>query len=275
MNIVKIHGSVGEQMFQYAFFMRLLKNHPDSKIDTPKGWIAKMFPNLPETHIATSKDINAIHKSLKGSIAGILSGTKRNGIDYKEHGNNYKPEILTPGQDTYFDGFWLSYRYFDSIASDVEKTFTVPAHKLTKGTQSLIKMLEKEKESVAIHVYRPTSKQNTCTKDYYNWAITHIRNFIDNPFFVVITDDEKWVKGNLLLNEKEHIVIKAASHHHFSIIQLFNHAKHNIIANTLESWWAAWLNPNPDKIVIAPKEWSRTTEYPDLIPHYWISIPTT
>ena len=136
-------------------------------------------------------------------------------------------------------------------------------------------MLEDEAESVSIHVYRPTSKQNTCTKDYYNWAIAHIRTYIDKPFFVIITDDEKWVKENLLLDEKEYICIVAATNTHFSIIQLFNHAKHNIIANTLESWWAAWLNPNPDKIVIAPKKWSHTAEYPDLIPLYWISIPTT
>ena len=49
MNIVKISGSVGEQMFQYAFFMRLLKNYPDARIDAPKKWISSMFPNVPNT----------------------------------------------------------------------------------------------------------------------------------------------------------------------------------------------------------------------------------
>lgn len=270
MNIVKISGSVGEQMFKYAFYLRLRKNHPDALIDAPSDWIAKMFPGLPFKTLATRKEVNSVHKS----ILGILTGTKFQGEDYKEQDNIYKGELLNK-TNTYFDGSWLSYRYFDSISREIEQAFTVSPKRLTKGTQELIKILEKEKESVSIHIYRPTSKQNTCTKDYYNWAIAHIRTFIENPFFVIITDDEKWVNENLLLNEKEHICISAEPHHHFSIIQLFNHAKHNIIANTLESWWAAWLNPNPDKIVIAPKKWSHTEEYPDLIPLYWISVPTT
>ena len=271
MNIVKISGSVGEQMFQYAFFMRLLKNYPDARIDVPKKWISEMFPNVPNTHLASAQQVNAVHKSVRS----ILSRTKRTGIDYKETEHGYKADILSPETDTYFDGSWLSYRYFDSMTKEIEKAFTVPTHKLTQGTQSLIKVLEKEKESVGIHVYRPTSKQNTCTKDYYNWAIAHIRAYIENPFFVVVTDDPKWVEQNLLLEKNEHICITAAAHHHFSVIQLFNHAKHNIIANTLESWWAAWLNPNLDKIVIAPQKWSHTEKIPDLIPYYWISIPVT
>ena len=275
MNIVKISGSVGEQMFQYAFFMRLLKDNPGTLLDAPNDWIARMFPSLPAKPLATSAQVHAIHKSIKGTLAGLLSGNKRTGNDYKEQDNDYKPELLTPDCDTYYDGSWLSYRYFDSIAKEVSKAFTVKPEKLSKGSQSLIKVLEKEKESVSIHVYRPRSKQNTCTKDYYNWAITHIRNFIEDPFFVVITDDVKWVEENLLLNKDEHICISAAQHHHFSIIQLFNHAKHNIKANTLESWWAAWLNPNLDKIVIAPQKWSHTGNYPHLIPLHWISVPTT
>ncbi len=274
MNIVKISGSVGEQMFQYAFFLRMLKNSPDTLIDAPKDWIASMFPSIQHKPLATIQQVNSLHKSMKSALTGLLSGSKRIGNDYQEEDNSYKSNILDL-TNTYFCGKWLSYRYFDSIAQEVTKTFTVSPKQLTNGSQSLIKILEKEQESVSIHVHRPTSKQNTCTRDYYNWAIAHIRHFIDNPFFVVITDDEKWTRENLLLEEKEHICIKAEARHHYSIIQLFNHAKHNIIANTLESWWAAWLNPNPDKIVIAPQKWSHTEKYPDLIPLYWISIPVT
>lgn len=275
MNIVKISGSVGEQMFKYAFFMRLSETRRDTLIDVPTKWIAKMFPHLPVKKSATPQQVRMLHKSLGNAVINAFTQTKRIGEDYKETDNSFKPEVLKLDSDTYFDGRWLSYRYFERIADKVAKAFTVPSKTLAKGSQSLIKLLEKEKESVAIHIHRPTSKQNTCTSDYYNWAIAHIRNFIENPFFVIITDDVKWAESHLVLSKEEHITINAPAYSHYSVISLFNHAKHNIIANTLESWWAAWLNPNPDKIVIAPQKWSHTEQIPDLIPLYWISVPTT
>ena len=56
-------------------------------------------------------------------------------------------------------------------------------------------------------------------------------------------------------------------------MRLMSLCKHNIIANSTFSWWGAWLNQNPRKMVFAPKKWfteiARSSSR-DLIPDSWV-----
>jgi hypothetical protein len=48
---------------------------------------------------------------------------------------------------------------------------------------------------------------------------------------------------------------------------------HFIIANSTFSWWAAWLNSNPNKRIVAPSNWFIPTKsLIDLYPNDWIII---
>lgn len=58
---------------------------------------------------------------------------------------------------------------------------------------------------------------------------------------------------------------------------LMSRCRHHVIANSSYSWWGAWLNPNLDKIVIAPAMWfARATLAKtcvvDLFPEGWILL---
>ena len=94
-----------------------------------------------------------------------------------------------------------------------------------------------------------------------------------NPIFYFFSDDIDWVKENLQMPEAT-FVSNSITKNHFEDLYLMSQCKHNIIANSSFSWWGAWLNDNPAKIVIAPKKWFNTgpKDTQDLIPGSWLQL---
>ena len=85
----------------------------------------------------------------------------------------------------------------------------------------------------------------------------------------LFSDEPEWIKTNFKTDFEFEIINTYSS---IADMQLMSLCKHNIIANSSFSWWGAWLNQNPDKIVIAPKQWFAAWEYDtkDLIPEKWL-----
>jgi hypothetical protein len=125
------------------------------------------------------------------------------------------------------------------------------------------------KEYISIHVRRGDYLHQQyhhpiCSAEYYSQAIDLIN---ENIPIVIFSDDINWCKENI----KADFYIE--NNKNYEDLYLMTKAKHNIIANSSFSWWGAWLNKNPDKIVVAPGIWFGEgylhLDLSDLIPEEW------
>jgi hypothetical protein len=109
---------------------------------------------------------------------------------------------------------------------------------------------------------------------YFEKAIGLIREKIPSASIYFFSDDIEWVKQNLAVDKNSVFVSSFITRSAIEDFYLMTKCKHNIIANSSFSWWPAWLNNNPDKIVVAPKKWfaDSSINTNDLIPQDWIRI---
>ena len=102
--------------------------------------------------------------------------------------------------------------------------------------------------------------------EYYERAMAL---FPDSSLFVVTTDNMAFARQNIPTKGKNVTFIEGEPPYIDFFLQSM--CKNNIISNSTFSWWSAWLNQNPDKIVIRPKVW--LTGFPDIGgPDEWIKI---
>jgi hypothetical protein len=127
-----------------------------------------------------------------------------------------------------------------------------------------VQVIEKEivghHSSVSVHIrrgdYLKDTLMNVLPMEYYAAAFDHIHSKINDPCFYIFSDDLNWVKDNLKMNYPvKYIDFESSSNADFLELHLMSKCRHNIIANSSFSWWGAFLNRNPEKIVISPKDW--------------------
>lgn len=88
--------------------------------------------------------------------------------------------------------------------------------------------------------------------EYYTKAIQYLKQHVVDYTVFVFSDDLLWSKENLKFDGS---IVFVDADEDFLELDLMSRCHHNIIANSTFSWWGAYLNRNPLKIVIAPQKW--------------------
>jgi len=180
-------------------------------------------------------------------------------------------------RNQYLEDYYQGEKYFEDIKKTIGEEFTLKKP-LGPEAQAVAENISKC-EAVSLHVRRGDYVYNNKLKNiiqplpatYYLNAIKTINEQANNPHLFIFSDDIEWVKNNLKLPSPATYVSQSAIRDDEELL-LMSLCKHNIIANSSFSWWGAWLNKNPNKVVIAPEKWFNyeTNVATDLIPQAWI-----
>lgn len=262
MIIVKLIGGLGNQCFQYAVGRHLAElRHTELKLDLSEFETYKL-------HSYSLGNFNIIEKfALPDEVAAVRRS--------KEKHFHFDPEVFSLPDGTYLHGYWQSEKYFTGISEIIQREITV---KLSlSGKNKEVSEEIASCASVSLHIHRTDylteSIFQLCSLDYYLNAVKYIVGIEKKPHFFVFTDDKAWVRENFKLDYLFTFVEHNGPDKNYEDLRLMSSCKHNIIANSTFSWWAAWLNINPGKIVFAPRKWFTDKAYSDpkdIVPTAWL-----
>ena len=296
MIIARLNGQLGNQMFVYATAYALAKEQKDTltifkyEYDTVGRGFKYQLEDLqlfsynrywgaPISLYAYTT--GTFMKKIFSRICGAVRKQAKNYTDprvdiIRETDNLFMPISVSSRTKVHLlEGFWQSPAYFDQYRADIVRQYQ-PNFELCASTKEYIQVISDNSYSVAIHVRRGDYvKIGWCIPmEYYHKAVDMILEKHPHATFFVFSDDLAWAKDNLKLDQRPVVyVVHNQKIKPFEDIWLMSKCNANIIANSSFSWWGAYLNQHPDKIVIAPSG-MRHTNNRDVFCQDWIVVDT-
>ena len=282
---IKFMGGLGNQMFQYALYIRLKKEYPayhfhldfDSYkyVDYHGGFKLDKIFNIPQTILL--KDKYSIWWRLFYKIKVNLKKYWFLYIDKKrliKDSCNLFDFHLSPDSYSFIVGTWSDERYFIKAQDEVLDSFKfLPdalSEKIQKESCTIVNSLKK---TVAVHVRRGDYINSNfiplVETNYYLNSLEHIEKMerVDNLKLYIFSDDPQWCKENLTFLDKfEYEFIRGNKD--YEDMYLISKCMYIITANSTFSWWSAYLSNA--KHIFVPKFIRIGQIIPTSYPKDWI-----
>jgi hypothetical protein len=294
MVIVNLKGGLGNQMFQYALGYSLAKNN-NVPLVCDLRYLRERYGQNNYTNRVFSLGIFGIEpgKVTKADLfkVGMLFGDYRARylvgkvfdrlgiLTLSETFPAFESRALSRNaKHLYLDGYWQSEKYFKAHELEIKKLFQLNENSFDENVTELAKKIECNENAICINVRRSdfvgSKIHDVTTKDYYIKSLLSIKGRISGePHVFIFSDDIEWCRCNLLdISQKVTLVGHEFAGKFFSAyFHLMTKFRFFVIPNSSYAWWAAWLAPNLNKIVIAPRVWSgiKNLEPLDIIPDSW------
>ena len=267
--ITDIKGGLGNQLFSYVFGYAVSKEkNAELILDVSMlkaGKINNRELEIDKFGISCDKIItipysdsffmrkSGMNRLVKRSIIGFTTKV------YKEKQECiYDPAVFECSGNTYFDGFWQSYRYFDKYREDILRMIR-PKEEMVGAAAEISEKMQQE-ASVSLHVRRGdyAGMHWLLPMEYYDRAIEKLIEMGKEVSSIyVFSDDMEFAKKYFSEKKYEGVefIYPEYEHKDRSIMDmvLMSKCRHHIIANSSYSWWSAYLGDADDKVTICPK----------------------
>jgi hypothetical protein len=286
MVVIKIWGGLGNQLFQYSFGKYLAHRlSTQVKYDiqtvnrlsnyTQRDFILSEFNAIIDT--VSTREVN-FKRHLHNTLLTRLERKMAQQMPFLFSKYFVEPDIPVPPEklrlrdNCYYDGYWQSFRYLVPIEDRLRKEITL--RQPVSGDAAVMLRQIRQCVSVSIHVRRSDYLQHpnliNCSLQYYFSAIEHIRQLQSNVHFFVFSDDMDWCRKHFTGTDFTFV----EGNSNYVDLVLMSTCAHQIIANSTFSWWAAWLNTNPGKEIVAPGRWNtkKDSQLHVLLPAGWTKL---
>lgn len=270
MIIVRIWEGLGNQLFQYAFARALslstkqrvfldIRETGESKTEYGEVHRICELRNF-RVRLPICTNVQHFYPYLNSgqTIKEVAKAFSKNEwLLYKYHeetASGYHENLLELTGNWYLQGWFQDSRYFEKYNDLILKELS-PRSKIR--ISAALSGLLKERNTVSVHIRRGdyVKAHNMLSVNYYKNAMKHAGELIKDPFWIVFSDEPEWVKKNFDFGENCYYVSGNEILKDYEELMVMSCCRNNIIANSTFSWWGAWLNRNPEKIIIAPDKW--------------------
>lgn len=278
---VSMFGQLGNQMFIYAFGKMLEKKYGYTVIfDTSYYNKSRHKIQINEFNLSNFKVNNKLfninfkyvkylqflNTKLKKILLNFISNDIKNilfekNVDlqnfYLKHNPSYNKNLLNKlDSNLLFYGYWQSLNYFKDINEVINKEFTLSNSNLKNF--NLKKKPNITNNSVAIHLRGRDIEDKTKSKPSINFYIKSLEFFIkilDNPYFVIFTDDTDYAYI-VINNLKKNINFIMMNNYNLNTVEEFyflSSFSNYILSKSTFSWWASFLSKNKKNVLISNK----------------------
>ena len=270
MKFLVFGGGLGNQIFEYAYYLYLKKKYPKHRyygfykirlkghngleidkrfeIELPKS---NWFSNLCVYTLYTIKKISSELKIFDLEVYSF----NENAILH--NALKIDKKIIPDNKD------WIRFRLKESDLNKQNKDVLIQI----RTTNSCFVHVRRGDYVTGKWAY---AYSGCCPLEYYQKALNDIKNKIHDVKFFCFSDDVEWMKTNLTLPDDSIFINWNTGDNSFIDMYLMAQCKNSIMANSTFSYWASMLGEQK-KYVYYPSKWINGIK-PDIFYNEWLTF---